>query len=140
MKSYTPQELDIPFPEITGINIGECPGEGTHFECIASFNAHTHLCKKDKFYKNICIPDKKYLFNSDSSISDILWHEYAHVLDANYLGALVTNCDVKGNHAFEFSSTKEMKNNWEPSGHGPTWKKIMKRFGKSPDRFVSEPY
>lgn len=140
MESYTPEELDIPFPEIAKINIGDCPGTGTHYTPIYLFSAHTHLCKKDVNYKNICIPDKKYLFNSDGSISDLIWHEYAHVLDANHTAPFVVNCNVNGGmHEYLFPNTEIHDSYFSKDGHGESWRHIMKRFGKKPTLVVTAP-
>jgi hypothetical protein len=138
VESYTPKELDIPFPEITSINIGVCPGYKTHYMEVTPWSAHTHQCKRDRYYKSICVYDKKHLFNSDGSISDILWHEYAHVLDANYFGPLVVNCDVRGMHEIEFPTSDE-RANWESTGHGASWESIMIKFGKPASLTVSLP-
>lgn len=138
MEHFTVKDLDIPFPEIKGINIGGCPGKDTHYYPVDSFQSHTHQCNKDEFYKNICISDKEYLFNTDGSVSDVMWHEYAHVLDTTFNVLKIESCNAKGMHMFELATTEDKKN-WEASGHGPVWRTLMRRFGKEPTLVVARP-
>lgn len=142
MERYTPKELDIPFPEITAINIGMCPGTETHYREVSSFEVHTHMCRKDIYYRNICLYEKQQIFNSDGSISDILWHEYAHVLDTyNQETVKVISCNsYKGMHEFEYLTYEDSKNFGNRDGHGLSWENIMRRLGKKPTRIVVKPY
>lgn len=146
MSSHSPEELGIPFPEITAVNIGLCPGDinGGHYMEVTPFRAHTHTCPKDKYYKNICIWTKDHLFNSDGSISDIIWHEYAHVLDAKYSGVYVTGCKITrdGSHISQldsFDSKAIFDESIANNGHGKPWADIMIKFGKEPSLYCTPP-
>jgi hypothetical protein len=82
LKRYHPTELGI-LLKIPSIYVNGCGGDKKHKTVNGDSWAHTHKCPKDPILNFICFNKESYLFNSDGTYSDILWHEYGHVLDSN---------------------------------------------------------
>jgi len=111
--------------------------------------AHTHYCPKDPWYQTICIQDEKHVTNSDGSPSEILMHEYAHVLDSRGLEKTwlkyLDKCSAIGNpiaHSFSWqlpeensAQLKRLQDFLNHEGHGESWEKIMISLGLAPNRF-----
>lgn len=105
-----------------------------HSDGIPPLGAHTHFCSEDRFYKTICIWNEGLIFNEDGTPSDIMWHEYAHILDAdNFKGRF--SCGGAADHIYE---TRVADSSYlQDFGHGPSWQKIMRDLGQTP-RLVCE--
>lgn len=129
---YVPFEFNLPFNEVPHIFVGGCGGDinhktdfmGTYNNFPSYMEAHTHMCPHDPLYRSICINKKKYILFKDGSPSDIMWHEYGHVLtpwefeiECNYLD---------GSHTFTPDDNYEE----DPTGHGTRWKNTMVKLGK----------
>jgi hypothetical protein len=147
-KWRTPKELGIPLLGIKRIYFGDCGAKNDppHYDVAIAlgFQAHTHMCKHDKLYKSICLPKEDYLFNSDGSISDIMWHEYGHILDITNnrdkwpkIISCTPNGKVAGMH--EYKDTPDSYTFLEYSGHSKSWETIMRQLGKKPTRVVNSP-
>ena len=128
MRVYTPRELGLPFPEVKFIYAGNCPADKAHrYEwpnaeitkdyCVA----HTHKCPGDPIFNCICVLRDDYFFNSDGTITDMIWHEYGHVLD-NRLPNLIVRC---GSTQLEH----KLKTEWD--GHDEYWQNIMVSLGQN---------
>lgn len=147
--------LPSPFPEVTYLSFGQCisdPIDKHHIDQLGptsptSFTlGHAHLCSNDPFRGGICLGRKEWAFNSDGSPSDILIHEYAHVLDDPFrrFGA-----SCKYNHTLDANALLKalpFVDGTDPKsiGHNKNWKKIMIELTGKPelavDHVVNWPY
>jgi len=137
VKFIQPQKINLPFPEVIGICIGKCglTEDDLHYDPYTPViidsraSGHAHLCHRDVLYRCICISDEKFIYNSDRSVTDLMWHEYGHILDKF---PSVIECQSNNLHI--------LGGVFEP--HGKSWIKVMKSLGKSHinSPFVSSPY
>lgn len=115
--------------------MGECVGKGDYPHYIpqgmGGWDAHTHLCADDKHFHFVCISLYRYIKNSDDTPTDLLWHEYAHVLDKT----TVLNCSEIG---VKYNTLEDI----QVLGHGPTFIEICNKLGKPEisGRIVKPPY
>jgi hypothetical protein len=123
---YTPEYLGLPFPEVNKIYIGKCVCSNIGFKYGES--AHAHVCKECKGYHSICITMRSLIYNSDGSPSDVMWHEYGHVLSKI---------------RFEKCSDHEnLAENLQNFGHGPEFDEALLSIGR-PDlnhRYLRAPW
>ena len=142
LKEFTPKELDLPF-EVPKLFTGDCGSSKTdvHYLSFSKSDnitghisiAHTHSCPKDPLYRVICVRKEKFL-----KVPEVLWHEYAHVLD----DILVKACKeiscgvVDSQHKFTlYPKFAKLYSNYYSSdfstrlAHGPSWTAIMDDLG-----------
>lgn len=81
------------YPKIRHIFVGTCAQ--TLDPLKEKEIAHTHACKKNAFYRCICVKYGSLLFEStDLAPSIVLKHEYAHIL-ADYCSMCANMCEGK---------------------------------------------
>ena len=74
------------WPEVKGIFVGGCVkrGVGSSFRA----KAHTHNMTDDKYFGWICVRSLKRVGEVKGNVitkpSQLLWHEYAHILTPNH--------------------------------------------------------
>lgn len=136
---YKPKELGLDeFSECKMIFLDECIGkiekDPLHTTPVgfSSFQfgpiAHAHLCKLEKHYKSICIPNKA-LRDKYGNVSDITTHEYGHIITEFPKEA--TYKHVGAQHAFSVGSLKisgDME--WNRYAHGPIFYEAMTKLGR----------
>lgn len=144
-RSYKPHELGFNFPEVANIFLDCCGAERLdpyHFAPIGLWDtAHTHKCPLEPLINSICIP-KRYLNNSDGTPTDMMWHEYGHVLASNS-HILLAHSDTVGSHIVVNKDGAPIDfEEYQDQAHGEEWQQIMVRLGKPHirTRLVSEPY
>lgn len=153
MKVYSSRGLGLPLARNVTIVV-----EG----CIASIDdpqhywegspnpymAHTHICPYDKNRGTICLWNEDVIKNKDGSVSQALWHEYAHVLDLDNLdtflnGSIKIDCSTGVVHAYTFlidcKESSRLSDFLRTSGHGESWKKIMRHLNQEPTLWVNPP-
>lgn len=134
MKRILIKPLKVFMPEIKRVYAGkQCisPKFDCHHEPIPPLGAHTHFCSHDRQFKTICVWHEDMIFNLDGTPSDLMWHEYAHVIDAeNFRG--VFTC---GDKYHTYAGDKE----FQDLGHGPSWEKVMRDLGQIPSRSCEGP-
>jgi hypothetical protein len=128
------KDLDL-FPEITAVYSGGCgarlddplhyiEGVEPHISAVFSNHfAHTHMMPCSPMAKAICIADKGLIRHKDGTLSDIMWHEYGHVLTG--LDFKVLACRGKEH---EITHSKDWDD--DPTGHGKRWKNTMAWLGR----------
>lgn len=131
----SPKDLGLPFPKAKQIYIGKCilsvdPDNLLGFPS-GPYDAHTHTCITSKHYKTICAPER-FIKNSDGTPSDLIWHEYGHVLDIAYHMTYKQLLD-----GYQYSIEE-----WRKISHGPTFSIVMHRLGKPhlTGPYVNMPY
>lgn len=100
---YTAKELGLPFPKARTIFVGYCGDSNSGF-VTASEGAHTHKGIEDPLFNSICVRYNDHLYNSDGSISELMWHEYAHVEDRRY--------GSKDDHIEDYEALQEIGHGW----------------------------
>jgi len=124
--SYWPSELGLNMPEVDQINIGLCTVDGAPEDVWHWHNyAHAHPGVRlghPKFpfrveweeFRIICLSHGGFVYEKPGKVSQIMIHEYCHILAGPGAG-------------------------WEkPKGHGPLWAAQMARFGLYP--WITGPY
>lgn len=73
-----PTENFNDFPEVAGVFVGGCieRGDGSRFRA----QAHAHNRRKDQFFGWICVLSSKRLRTASGAPSQLMYHEYAHIL------------------------------------------------------------
>lgn len=103
---YSPEQLGLPFPKVYAIFVGYCGG-GDAFSLFEG--GHTHKKITDNFFNSICIQFGSNIYNSDGSISELMWHEYAHVEDRFYIDPTT---DVEFYNFKESEDIQKIAHNW----------------------------
>jgi len=123
---WIPSDLGITWSEVPYIFTGGCGAQDKyHLTDLNPFSAHTHMCPKDPMYKCICIFDRRFIIQKDEEPSDLMWHEYGHVMTP-YETDFVHDDKVKTFH--KILLTEDLMA--DPTGHGPRWQKTMVALGK----------
>lgn len=138
----TPKELGLPFKEVRKVYSGTCGASGTKWDDTAGWVgpdntdilAHAHTGNNDPWNKCICIQKYSWIFNSDRTPSDIMWHEYAHVL------AKYTKKSYEAGKILLSETGTGNTNEYQDIFHGQEWKNAMYSLGKFPDRGCRYPY
>lgn len=129
------------FPQIGAVYVNGCGADEKHRTSLGlpRSAAHTHFCPKMEDYKAICVLDENYVFLESKLPSDLIYHEYAHVLDQTFTVSDLDHweCLEKDIHKM---STKD-KNAWERQsnfGHSEEFNRILREDLGRPD--ISGPY
>lgn len=117
-------------PELRGIFYGDCGGDSIHYDKhpldAPLGGAHTHMCPLDPIYKHICVSELRHILNEDGSPSNLIVHEYGHVLQSFPMAGLPGYKCVgpKGKHSvLTFEGINEvLPAGWE---HGKEWQDIV---------------
>jgi hypothetical protein len=82
LRPYHADELGIDDPDnvIWGIYSGACVDERGAWGIWQDADAHAHSLSKNEWYGWICIHDPKKVLTRAGSASDLVLHEYAHLL------------------------------------------------------------
>jgi hypothetical protein len=124
----------LPFDKEINICIGGCVSQGDprhySYDTPSPYSAHTHVCPNEEFFKYICVWDESHIKNSAGEVTELLWHEYAHVLDIESYSSVPTNCgDSVYNHSMKITSSLAnshlIEDYAKSNGHGESWRKIM---------------
>ena len=68
---YRPDQLGLPFPEVRRVRVGTCPY--VIWKPTTMAHAHPDL-------REICVRNGGWVLDAPDKASEIMWHEYAHVL------------------------------------------------------------
>lgn len=142
IRKIKPVELNIHMPKIPWVSLDGCGSEDNgHYEpvSVTDRTAHTHKCPYDPNFNMICMYEE-YLRNSDGTLSDMFWHEYAHVFsDYSKYYPLVRCGSTPAKHSSVVDGNlgPTVTTDW---GHGEEWAQTMKSWGFKPSRFVDHPY
>lgn len=129
---YKPHELGIDnMPEIDRVFLDDCGGDQHHYDGDIKFGfiAHTHSCVLDPIHNSICL-SRSCLRNSDGTISDAVWHEYAHVISELPPNLFLGHTDTfPGTHLV---NSKFAKSELEVQDflHGEAFKKALDKIGR----------
>ena len=129
-------------PELKRVHFGpKCVGRSIpHSEYMRRLSAHTHMCSKDHYHKVICVWHEEMILNADGTPSELMWHEYAHLMDIpnwNNGPEGRMECNPKDRyHTIYFNHKKDKSDDFS---HGRTFQKILKGFGYEPGLTVGPP-
>jgi hypothetical protein len=136
LRRFLPEQLDLDWPEVSAIYTGGCGAkedDPVHYDerlnpttlifgpCVA----HAHKTDCGPISKAICVADKGLIRDKNQQISDIMWHEYGHILTP---WDMDIECMGNGDHVV----LANRDNDWkvDPTGHGPRWQAMMEKLGK----------
>jgi len=113
------RRLKLFMPDLVDVYYGDCGGVKSHYsrEWIFDLNppfggAHTHVFPCDPTRFRICVSSPDVIFLKNGYPSDLMWHEYAHVLDPT-LEEQFVKCGMENGKLMH-----EYKSEWEPHGDG----------------------
>ncbi len=105
----------IDLKECRGVSLGKCITNDDHQRLVLNdtfkVEAHTHVCESHASYRIICFPRVNLLWDRKGEISDLMVHEFGHVL-VDYK----SKCENL--HAPRFL------------GHGKEWQKAIEKFNR----------
>lgn len=133
---YSAQELGLDLPQVNRLYIdGTCGGDDFHRDnaTVGLYNGHTHMCPFEDRYKSICIIEK-YLRNSDGTMSNMLIHEYAHVLQEP-LVKFIGHGPVRNSHVIKKVGWRGRlkdahQSDWNDEQHGKSFLVALQKLGR----------